>query len=133
MLPWLLIPDIDLPCSIVHSPLCLITKVRRIDSLPIVIYRGVWQGVAMDFLKFYPDPPCPTLLRLAGGPHLKRPDGRFRGGLRPSSTRLNTLRRTPMVIYQPPRFLLFFLLVSLPFTFLFMSGFSEFFPNFFIH
>jgi hypothetical protein len=23
---------------------------------------GVWQGVAMDFLKFHPGPPCPTLL-----------------------------------------------------------------------
>jgi hypothetical protein len=27
--------------------------------------RDVWQGVAMDFLKFFQDPPCPTLLRPA--------------------------------------------------------------------
>jgi len=24
---------------------------------------GVWQGVAMDFLKYYPGLPCPSLLR----------------------------------------------------------------------
>jgi hypothetical protein len=24
---------------------------------------GVWQGVAMDSLKFHPGPPCPTLLQ----------------------------------------------------------------------
>jgi hypothetical protein len=27
---------------------------------------GVWQGVAMNSLKFYPSPPCPTLLHPAG-------------------------------------------------------------------
>jgi hypothetical protein len=42
--------------------------------------RGVWQGVAMDSLKFHPSPPCPTLLSPAGGPPLKRPYGRFRAG-----------------------------------------------------
>jgi hypothetical protein len=31
---------------------------------------GIWQGVAMDFLKFQPGPPCPTLLRLVAGPPL---------------------------------------------------------------
>jgi hypothetical protein len=41
---------------------------------------GVWQEVAMDFLKFHPGSPCPTLLRPVGGPPLKRPYGRFRGG-----------------------------------------------------
>jgi hypothetical protein len=41
---------------------------------------GVWQGVAMDSPKFHPGPPCPTLLRPAGGPLLKRYNGRFRGG-----------------------------------------------------
>jgi hypothetical protein len=40
---------------------------------------GVWQGVAMDSLKFHQGPPCPSLLRLMGGPPLKRPYGRFRG------------------------------------------------------
>jgi hypothetical protein len=42
---------------------------------------GVRQGVAMDSLKFYPGPICPTLLRPAGGPPLKRPNGHFRGDL----------------------------------------------------
>jgi hypothetical protein len=41
---------------------------------------GVWQGVAMDSLKFYPGPPCPTFIHRAGRPHLKRPNCRFRGG-----------------------------------------------------
>jgi hypothetical protein len=36
---------------------------------------GLWQGVTMDSLKFHPGPPCPTLLRPAGGPPLKRPCG----------------------------------------------------------
>jgi hypothetical protein len=40
---------------------------------------GVWQGVAMDFLKFHLGPPCLTLLPPAGVPPLKRPYGRFRG------------------------------------------------------
>jgi hypothetical protein len=42
---------------------------------------GIWQGVAMDSLKFYPGPPCPTLLRSAGTPALKQPYGHFRDGL----------------------------------------------------
>jgi hypothetical protein len=41
---------------------------------------GVWQGVAMDSLKFHPGLPCPTLLCPVGGPSLKRLYGRFRGG-----------------------------------------------------
>jgi hypothetical protein len=40
---------------------------------------GVWQGVAMDSLKFHPGPPCHTLQLAAGGPPLKRPYSRFRG------------------------------------------------------
>jgi hypothetical protein len=56
---------------------------------------GVWQGVAMDSLKFHLGPPCPTLLRLMGGPLLKRPYGYFRGCL-PTSILLDTQRRTPM-------------------------------------
>jgi hypothetical protein len=40
---------------------------------------GVGQGLAMDSIKFYPGPPCLTLLRPAGGPPLKRPYGRFKG------------------------------------------------------
>jgi hypothetical protein len=42
---------------------------------------GVWQGVVMEKLEFHPSPPCPTLLRPAGGPSLKWPYGRFRDGL----------------------------------------------------
>jgi hypothetical protein len=30
---------------------------------------GVWQGVALDSLKFHPGLPCTTLLRPAGGRH----------------------------------------------------------------
>jgi hypothetical protein len=47
---------------------------------------GVWQGVAVDYLKFYPGPPCPTLLRPMGGLSLKRP----------SFNPLGTPRRTPL-------------------------------------
>jgi hypothetical protein len=35
----------------------------------------------MDSLKFHPGSPCPTFLRLVGGPPLKRPHSRFRGNL----------------------------------------------------
>jgi hypothetical protein len=41
---------------------------------------GVWQGVAMDSLKFHLSLPCPTLLRSVGGPTLKWPYGHFMGG-----------------------------------------------------
>jgi hypothetical protein len=40
---------------------------------------GVWQGVAMDSLKFRPSTPCPTLLRPKCGPPLKRLYGCYRG------------------------------------------------------
>jgi hypothetical protein len=46
-----------------------------------VLHLGIWQGVAMNSLKFFPGPPCLTILRPAGGPTLKRPYGCFRGGL----------------------------------------------------
>jgi hypothetical protein len=49
---------------------------------------GVWQGVAMDSVKFHSGPPCLTLLRPAGRPPLKRP----------SSTSLDTPRRMLMGI-----------------------------------
>jgi hypothetical protein len=38
---------------------------------------GVWQGVAMNSLKFYSGLPCPALLRPAGGPPLEQPYGRL--------------------------------------------------------
>jgi hypothetical protein len=41
---------------------------------------GVWQGVAMDSLKFHPGPPCQTLLIPAGGSPLKLPYNCFRSG-----------------------------------------------------
>jgi hypothetical protein len=41
---------------------------------------GVWQGVAMDSLRYHLGPLSPTLLRPAGGPPLKWPYGRFRAG-----------------------------------------------------
>jgi hypothetical protein len=46
----------------------------------LVQTMGVWQGLAIDSLKFHPGPPYPTLLRPARGPHLKRPNDCFRGG-----------------------------------------------------
>jgi hypothetical protein len=41
---------------------------------------GVWEGVAMDSLKFHLGLPCPTLVRPAGWPPLKRPYRHFKGG-----------------------------------------------------
>jgi hypothetical protein len=46
----------------------------------MMVALGAWQGVAMDSLKFYPGPPCQTLLRPAGGPPQKRLYCNFRGG-----------------------------------------------------
>jgi hypothetical protein len=54
---------------------------------------GVWEGVAMDFLKYHSGSSCTTHLCSAGGPPLKRPYSNFRGGLWPSSTPLDTLCR----------------------------------------
>jgi hypothetical protein len=42
-------------------------------------FIGLWQGVAMDSLKFHLGLLCPTLLHPAGGPPLKRPYSRFGG------------------------------------------------------
>jgi hypothetical protein len=42
---------------------------------PMLLHMGVWQGVAVDSLKFHPSLLCPTLLRPAGEPSLKRPLG----------------------------------------------------------
>jgi hypothetical protein len=36
---------------------------------------GVWQGVAMDFLKFPLDPSCPNFLRLTAVSEVARPQG----------------------------------------------------------
>jgi hypothetical protein len=61
---------------------------------------SVRQGGAMDSLKFHLGAPCPTHLRLAGGPPLKRPYSHFRDG--PSAGRaacgcLLPLRTPPAV------------------------------------
>jgi hypothetical protein len=47
-------------------------------TIPCNDSMDVWQG-DMDYLKFNPRPPCPTLPCPAGGPPLKRPHSRFRG------------------------------------------------------
>jgi hypothetical protein len=51
---------------------------------------GVWEGVAMDFLKFHPAPPCPTLLCSAGEPPLKLPYGRLPPPWTPNAVNLYT-------------------------------------------
>jgi hypothetical protein len=47
------------------------------EFIPESASIGVWQGVAMDALKFYSDPPCPTVLRPTGRLPLKWPYSRF--------------------------------------------------------
>jgi hypothetical protein len=37
--------------------------VRSMGVKGFPLTMGVWQGVAMDSLKYYSGPPCPTLLR----------------------------------------------------------------------
>jgi hypothetical protein len=72
--------------------------IRSGERMSTVI--DVWHGVATDCLKFHPGPPCPTLLcpapfKTALQPFLGWPTRRARS-LRPSSTLLDTPRRTPM-------------------------------------
>jgi hypothetical protein len=50
-----------------------------LSNLTISQNMGIWQGVDMDSLEFHPGPPCPTLLRPASGPPLKRPYDCFSG------------------------------------------------------
>jgi hypothetical protein len=51
-------------------------KTEAFEPLPpLESAMGVCQGVAMDSFKFHPGPSCPTLLRSAYRPHLKRPCG----------------------------------------------------------
>jgi hypothetical protein len=68
---------------------------------PWMPHRPVREGVFTDSLKFLPAPPCPTLIRPAGGPPPKRP----------SSSPLDTPRRTgllgcPMPYVHGKKFLL---------------------------
>ena len=60
---------------------------------------SVWQGVAMDSLKLYLDPPCPNLLYPVGGPPLKRPNSCFKGG--PPTGRAVCGRLIPLWIPTP--------------------------------
>jgi hypothetical protein len=70
-----------------HSILLPVTLLPSHSHLPTSFHTirkpllmGVWQGVSMYSLNFYPGPPCLTLLGLAGGPPLKRPYSHFRAG-----------------------------------------------------
>jgi hypothetical protein len=49
----------------------------RFLMFKVLFDMGVWQGLAMDYLKFHLGPPFPILLRPAGGSPLKRPYGRL--------------------------------------------------------
>jgi hypothetical protein len=66
---------------------------------------GVWQGMAIESLKFYPGLPCPNHVPPAGRPPLKQ---LLQGwstcravNRQPSFTHLDTPRRTPMVERDP--------------------------------
>jgi hypothetical protein len=60
------------------------TQVKAAEEVQIYdADMGIWHGVAMDSLKIHPGMPYPTLLCRAGG-------------LRPSSTLLDTPRRASM-------------------------------------
>jgi hypothetical protein len=52
--------------------------------------RPVREGVSTDGQKFHAGPPCPTLICPAGRAPRKRPHGCLGGGLRPSSSPLDT-------------------------------------------
>jgi hypothetical protein len=90
-----------------QSPIHHITKYHQMASIEFITQRlpkhgshrqqksrPVREGVSTDSLKFQPAPSCPTLLRPAGGPPPKGPYGRLGGGLRPSSSPLDTPSRT---------------------------------------
>jgi hypothetical protein len=55
------------------------------NIVPLIVeFRPVREGVTTDSLKFHPGPPCPTLIRPAGGPPTKR---HFGGVARPQGGR----------------------------------------------
>jgi hypothetical protein len=72
--------------------------------ITLLIPMGVWQGVAMDSLKFHLGRPCLTLLCPTGRLPLKRLYGKA-GGLQPSSTPLDTPGHVPMLIPTTVRYL----------------------------
>jgi hypothetical protein len=49
-------------------------------KLAMLVCIGVWQGVAMDSLKFHPSLPCPTLYALRAGHPKNGLTDVFRGG-----------------------------------------------------
>jgi hypothetical protein len=71
--------------------------VGETDLSCLLLGMGVWEGVAMNSLKFHPRLLCPTLLRPACGPPLKQPY-RGAGGMWSSSTHLDTPLRTPLLL-----------------------------------
>jgi hypothetical protein len=60
---------------------CLTILIFYPTSSFCVKSMGVWQGVAMDSLKFHLGLPCPTLLRPVGRPPLKQSYHHCRDGL----------------------------------------------------
>ena len=70
------------------------------DKIEIAKSRPVREGVSTDSLKFHAGLPCPTRIHPVGGPPPKRPYGRLGGGLRPSSSPLDTPSRTGLVVIQ---------------------------------
>jgi hypothetical protein len=60
------------PVFLPAGPVVVAVRTQRSASL---LNMGVWQGVAMDSLKYHSGPQCPTLLCPAGGPY-----SRFKGG-----------------------------------------------------
>jgi hypothetical protein len=71
---WVLL-NVDCPSCVVPCPYSMCVVAVQGSSL-----MGVWQQVAMHSLKYHQGPTCPTLLCPVGGPPLKRPYGRYRGG-----------------------------------------------------
>jgi hypothetical protein len=76
---------------------------RQTDVVSITV-MGVWQRVATNSLMFYLGLLCPALLRPAGWPPLKLLFQGWlahrTGGLRLSSTPLDTQRHTPLVAVE---------------------------------
>jgi hypothetical protein len=58
--------EVGFPSRINASGMIMLADLWRVRSA-----MGVWQGVTTDSLKSQPGPPCPTLLRSAGGPSPK--------------------------------------------------------------
>jgi hypothetical protein len=70
---------------------------------PLFPPMDVWQGVAMDFLMYHLGPPCPTLLRLTGGPpRFQGWPAHRAGGLRLSSTLFDTPPHAVRLYFPPP-------------------------------